>query len=296
MSRVSPAARVRPPAERILRVRRRMLQTPVVRFWHPGTGRTVTVIGVVHAARAGYYRRLNVILARLEAAGALVFYEWVGSAAETEWSAASHAERDARDAVMADSRETSQAVCRYLGWVRQAEALAYAASWRNVDITDLELVQRAGAQAMLDHHEVYEDMFGSKPDDRRDVAAGVGAVMLMRLISLDRYQLLVHMADSSVSRAMIDDRNDRVLAALPSDRDCVLIWGCNHVPGLAAGLRQAGYRRQAGAWLDAGEFPPLRASAKAAWGVFPETRRKGPDRADQGSGAVGPGSAGSSGI
>jgi hypothetical protein len=140
-----------------------------------------------------------------------------------------------------------------------------------VDITDLELVQRAGAQAMLDHHEVFEDMFGSKPDDRRDVAAGVSAVMLMRLISLDRYQLLVHMADSSVSRAMIDDRNDRVLAALPSDRDCVLIWGCNHVPGLAAGLRPAGYRRQASAWLDAGEFPPLRASAKAAWGYSGKT-------------------------
>jgi hypothetical protein len=260
MSRVPLAARVRPPAERILRVRRRMLQTPVVRFWHPGTGRAVTVIGVVHAAQAGYYRRLNVILARLETAGALVFYEWVGSAAETEWSAASQAEHDARDAVMADSRETSQAVCRYLGWVRQAEALAYAASWRNVDITDLELVQRAGAQAMLDHHEAFEDMYGSRPDDQRDVAAGVGAVMVMRLISLDRYH--------------------RVLAALPSDRDSVLIWGCNHVPGLAAGLRQAGYRRQASAWLNAGEFPPLRASAKAAWGVFTENRRGDPGRKD----------------
>jgi hypothetical protein len=280
MSRVSLAARVRPPAERILRVRRRMLQTPVVRFWHPGTGRTVTVAGVVHAAQAGYYRQLNAILARLEAAGALVFYEWVGPAAETEWSAASQAEHDARDAVMADSRETSQAVCRYLGWVSQAEALAYAASWRNVDITDLELVQRAGAQAMLDHHEAFEDMLGSRPDDQRDVAAGAGAVMLMRLISLDRYQLLAQWADTSVSRAMIDDRNDRVLAALPSDRDSVLIWGCNHVPGLAAGFRQAGYRRQASAWLNAGEFPPLRASARAVWGVFRENRRGDPGRAD----------------
>jgi hypothetical protein len=287
MSRVSLAARVRPPADRILRVRRRTLQTPVVRFWHPGTGRTVTVAGVVHAAQPGYYRRLNVILARLEAAGALVFYEWVGSAAETEWSTASQAEHDARDAVMADSQETSQAVCRYLGWVSQAEALVYAASWRNVDITDLELVQRAGAQAVLDHHEAFEDMFGSRSDDQRDVAAGVGAVMVMRLISLDQYQLLVHMADSSVSRAMIDDRNDKVLASLPSDRDSVLIWGCNHVPGLAAGLRRAGYRRQASAWLDAGEFPPLRASAKAAWGVFTENRRGDPGRKDQGSGSAG---------
>jgi hypothetical protein len=280
MSLVSLAARVRPPAERILRVRRRLLQTPVVRFWHPGTGRAVTVIGVVHAAQAGYYRRLNVILARLEAAGALVFYEWVGSAAETDWLAAGEAERDARDAVLTDSREMSQAVCRYLGWVRQAESLAYAASWRNADVTDLELVQRAGAQAMLDQHEAFEDMYGSRPGDHRDVAAGAGAVMLMRLMSLDRYQVLARMADSSVSRAMIDDRNDKVLAALPTDRDSVLIWGCNHVPGLAAGLRQAGYRRQAGAWLNAGEFPPLQASAAAAWGVFRDSRRGAPGRKD----------------
>jgi uncharacterized protein YidB (DUF937 family) len=188
---------------------------------------------------------------------------------------------------MADSRETSQAVCRYLGWVRQTEVLAYAASWRNVDITDLELVQRAGAQAMLDQHEAFGDMFGSRPGDQRAVAAGVGAVMLMRLMSLDRYQLLARIADSSVSRALIDVRNDKVLAALPSDRDSVLIWGCNHVPGLATGLRRAGYRRQASAWLSAGEFPPLRASAQAAWGVLRENRRADPGREDQGSGLAG---------
>jgi hypothetical protein len=79
MSRVSLAARVQPPAERTLRVRRRVLQTPVVRFEHPRTGRTVTVAGVVHIARTSYYRQLGIMLTKLEAAGALVFYE--GSAA-----------------------------------------------------------------------------------------------------------------------------------------------------------------------------------------------------------------------
>src|SRR5690349_21223990 len=88
MSRVSLAARVRPPQERALRIRRRMLQTPVVRFEHPRTGRTVTVAGVVHIARASYYWQLGITLRKLEAAGALVFYEGIGRAAETEWSVA----------------------------------------------------------------------------------------------------------------------------------------------------------------------------------------------------------------
>jgi hypothetical protein len=112
MSRVSLPARVRPPEERALRIRRRMLQTPVVRFEHPKTGRTVTVTGVVHIARTGYYRQLGIMLTKLEAAGALVFYEGIGHAAETEWSAAGRAERDTWNTARTGSRELTQAACR----------------------------------------------------------------------------------------------------------------------------------------------------------------------------------------
>jgi hypothetical protein len=38
-----------------------------------------------------------------------------------------------------------QAACRYLGWVQQGEAMTFAGSWRNVDMNDLEVIQRAGA-------------------------------------------------------------------------------------------------------------------------------------------------------
>jgi hypothetical protein len=288
MSRVSLAARVRPPAERTMRVRRRMLQTPVVRFAYPKTGRTVTVAGVVHIARASYYRQLGIMLTKLEADGALVFYEGIGRAAETEWSAAGHAERDTWNTAQTGSRELTQAACRYLGWVRQGEALAYSASWRNVDMSELEFVQRKGAQDMLDMQEGFEDMLGNRARDQRDALMGVTMGMLLRLYSLDRYQMLSRWAATAYpgfSQLVVDERNDRALACLPPDRDSVLIWGYGHLPGLAAGLQRAGYRRQASAWLNAGEIPPLPASAKAVWAVL---RDQGP--------AGSSGSAGSSGM
>ncbi|MGD0243344.1 MAG: hypothetical protein ABSB59_23935 [Streptosporangiaceae bacterium] len=291
MSHVSLAARVRPPAERALRVRRRLLQTPVVRFEHQGTGRTVTVVGVVHIGQAAYYRRLNTVLARLEAAGALVCYEYVAPAADTEWSAVDPAERDGWNATVATNREISQAACRYLGWVLQAEAMAYAETWRNVDMTEAEFVQRGGALSLGGLDLSVKDLFGERSQDRQDVLLGHAAAALMRLVALDRYRLLRHVARSDSMRVMLDQRNERALASLPSDRDAVLIWGANHLPGLAAGLQQAGYRRQAGAWLSVGELPPLRTSAQAIWGVLREDRPGSAVAPGQD-----PGSAGSSGM
>lgn len=43
---------------RVLRVRRRMLQTPVIRYRHQKTGRTVTLVGTIHVGEAAYYKRL----------------------------------------------------------------------------------------------------------------------------------------------------------------------------------------------------------------------------------------------
>src|SRR6185437_10615843 len=286
MSRASLAARVRPPAERTMRVRHRMVQTPVVRFAHPKIGPAVTVAGVVHIARAGYYRQLGVMLTNLEAAGALVFYEGIGHAAETGWSAVGQADRDTWNSVQTGGKELTQAACRYLGWVRQWDALAYSASWRNVDMSAREFVQRKGAQDMLDAQEAVTGMLENRADDQRDALMGVGAGLLMRLHSLDRYQLVMRWAATAYpgfSQLVVDERNDRALACLPPDRDSVLIWGYGHLPGLAAGLRRAGYRRQASAWLNAGKLPPLRASTMAAWGAW---------HADQGSGD----SVGSSGM
>jgi hypothetical protein len=196
--------------------------------------------------------------------------------------------------VQTGGRELTQAACRYLGWARQGEALAYSASWHNADMSESEFVQRKGAQDMLDMQEGFVDMLGDRARDQRDALMGVTMAMLLRLSSLDRYQLLSRWAATGYpgfSQLVVDERNDRALACLPPDRDSVLIWGYGHLPGLAAGLQRAGYRRQASAWLNVGELPPLWASAKAVWaGLRAEHRaehREDPDRAGQGSGSAG---------
>ena len=290
MSRVPLAARVRPPADRTLRVRHRMVQTPVVRFVHRKTGRTVTFVGVTHIGQASYYRQIHIILTRVEAAGALIFYEGLGPAAGPEWSATSQAEIDGWNAATTDRRELTQAACRHLGWVRQGAAMSAAVSWQNVDMTDLEFVQRSGARALAEQQEAFEDVLGNRSRDQRDVLTGVGLAMMMRLTSLDRYKLALRWASTAnpdFSQMVVDDRNERALAALPPDRDSALIWGCEHLPGLAAGLRGAGYLSQASAWLNVGELPPLWASAKAVWAVLREGQLGDRDGADQGSASAG---------
>lgn len=275
MTSVGIAARVRPPQDRALRVRHRILQTPVVRFEHRRTGRAVTVVGVVHIAPARYYRQLNAIITKLEAGGALVCYEYVGRAAEADWSAVSPAEREGWDAATARRGELAEAACRYLGWVGQAGGLVYAASWRNVDMNEAEIVQRADAEErdLLVQDVSIADLFGDRPPDRQDIVAGVAAATLMRVISLDRYRLLMRVVGEDLTRVVVGDRNERALASLPSDQDAVLIWGSQHLPGLAAGLDRAGYRRGASTWVNTAELPSLWASARAIGSVLRADRR-----------------------
>jgi hypothetical protein len=57
-------------------------------------------------------------------------------------------------------------------------------------MSESEFVQRKGAQDMLDMQEGFVDMLGDRARDQRDALMGVTMGMLLRLSSLDRYQLL----------------------------------------------------------------------------------------------------------
>jgi hypothetical protein len=60
-------------------------------------------------------------------------------------------------------------------------------------------------------------------------------------------------------------RNRRVLASLPTNSDAVLPWGAAHLPGLAAGLRKAGYRRRDTIWVTVGRLPTIWQIVKDCW-------------------------------
>ncbi len=80
---------------------------------------------------------------------------------------------------------------------------------------------------------------------------------------MDRFRLLrrwtLRTVSSGVYRhlspVMIEERNNGALARLPLDADAVLLWGSDHLPGLAAGLKRAGYRRRSTSWVAVGELP-----------------------------------------
>jgi hypothetical protein len=241
------------PVTGILRVRHRVLQTPVIIYEHRRTGRTVTLVATSHIGQAAYYDQLRAMLTD-EEAGALIYYEMINPAAGSSWAAASGDERAARDALNHEVRETFQAACRYLGWVTQA-ALAYSPSWRNADMTDLELIRRAGPRNILTSGT-------ASGIDHLDVLMGAGVAVLFRLFPFDRFGLLSRFSvwgdvDWHIRHVVTDESNSRVLASLSPDVDIVLLWGAGHLPGLTAGLKTAGYRRRRTMWMNVGELPAI---------------------------------------
>ena len=253
------------PVTRVLRVRRRILQTPVITYEHRRTGRTVTLVATSHIGQAAYYEQLRAMLTEMEAAGALIRYEMVSPAASSEWAAASAAERAARATSQDAGRESLQAACRYLGWVTQA-TLTYSPSWHNADMTDLELVRLVGPQNLLTSGK-------AAGMDYLDMHMGEGAAVMFRLLPFDRFGLLSRLSvsgdiDRHISHVVIDERNSRTLAGLSPDVDSVLLWGAGHLPGLATGLKTAGYRRRRTAWVNVGELPAIWPSIRAFWAAL----------------------------
>jgi hypothetical protein len=243
---------------RCLRVRHRMLQSPVVRYEHRESGRRVTVVATVHVGPAAYYQRLRTMINEMESAGAVVCYESPGPATKPETAA------------RGGDRAEAQAAGRYLGWVDQSAALGGSPTWRNTDMTSDELARRAGPQHLQTWQRAGEDFTGLTQDQQEAFAGGASA-LLLRLAQLpwfDHFQRVVARRAGDAQRVIeveTRDRTSHVLASLPAESDAVLPWGAGHLPGLAAGLRTAGYRRRDTSWVTVGRLPAIWPSVKALW-------------------------------
>jgi len=253
------------------RVRRRVAQTPVVRYENRETGRTVTLIATMHSGTNAYFSKLNELIAGLEGMGAVVCFEGIRPAAEEEWAQAADRERAARGLSLPVNG--LQAMCRYLGWVEQSVGLKYSPSWRNVDMTELELVRQAQPHNVTESSTAFSDLFAGLTPEQLGEITGSGEALLVRLLSLDYFDLLRRLsvraassdAHRNVGRVMVEERNRGALARLPKDADAVLLWGSGHLPGLAAGLKEAGYRRRSTAWVPVGELPAVWPSLRVYW-------------------------------
>jgi hypothetical protein len=248
-----------------------MAQTPVIRYENRKTGRTVTLIATMHSGTNAYFSKLNDIIAGLEAMGAVVCCEGIRPAAEEEWARAADGERAARGLSVPVSG--LQALCRYLGWVEQSAGLTYSPSWRNVDITELELVRQAQPHNVSAMSDGFADLFGGLTPEQFGEVGGSIETVLLRLLSLDYFDLVWRLsartassdAYRNVARVMLEERNRGALARLPSDADAVLLWGSGHLPGLAVGLKKAGYRQRSTTWVPVGELPAVWPSLRVMW-------------------------------
>jgi hypothetical protein len=257
---------------RYSRVRRRILQTPVVRFQNPQTGRSVTIVATVHVGPAAYYERLHTIINEMESAGAVVCNESAGPTTKQEWAAASDEERAAWDGERRGRPVFNKAAGRYLGWADQPAAPPRPPSWRNADLPTLEYLRRAGPQNLLWEQQGAAEAFTGLTRDQQEAFAGAGYAVFFRLTQFVPLGLLRRSlrrlggnAARSIDDARVEERNRHVLASLPPDSDAVLPWGGAHLAGLAAGLREAGYRRRDTTWVTVGQLPAFWPSLKAWW-------------------------------
>lgn len=163
-------------------------------------------------------------------------------------------------------REFSRAAGRYFGWAEQWTTLGNPASWRNADLASLEFVRRAGPQNLLGRQRAAEGFTGLTQLQQEALVGGVYAVGV-RLAQFDWFRLFVRLVarlvgdpTRRIDDVVFEDRNSHLLASPPVDSDAA-----GHLPGLAAALCKAGYRRRDTRWVTVGRLPAIWPSVKALW-------------------------------
>jgi len=216
---------------------------------HPGTGRTVTLVGTMHIGDATYFGRLSTVLDRLAADGAEIHVEGISRHDEdrlTDW------ERDRLDEAdgWADA-ETAGAAVRLLSLESQGANLRLPDGTRNVDLSHAELLRGVG-------WDNYRRLFAIEPAG--PPAPGFGPVVRAAV----RFQLRHSRAledlrslrprNRRVHRVVIGERNRRAFTGAVEALgrgDVVLVWGTDHLPGLARLFRAAGCRLRHQEWFRA---------------------------------------------
>jgi len=231
-----------------LRVAGRRVETAVWTLRHPRTGRTATLVGTMHIGDARYFDELSEMLAGLAAGGAEVHLEGIAHREDdrvTEWERARLAEAKGWR-----NPETSGTAVTLLR-VESQSLLRLPEETRNIDLSHAELLRRLGWGA-------YRRLFALGPTTLPGpgLAPIVRAAIRFQLRHSRGLELLRSTRPGSrrVNRVVIDERNAVAFAGAADAlerRDVVLVWGADHLPGLARLFARAGYRPLAERWLSA---------------------------------------------
>jgi hypothetical protein len=252
-SRMRLAPPVAPPASvhgthLALRITKDRARTAVWTLTRSTTGRTVTLVGTMHIGDPTYYRKLSSLLAGLAEAGAEVHVEGISrrdGECLSEWE-----EDRLAEAGTWDDAETAGAAVNLLRLESQSANLQLPDGTRNIDLSHAEILRRVGWAN-------YRRLFHSKPAPRCEAGFGpaVRAVLRFELHhtrAIEGLQSLSH-RHRRLNRVVIRERNGRAFAGATealSRGDVVLVWGTDHLPGLARLFEGSGYRLRREEWFE----------------------------------------------
>jgi hypothetical protein len=249
-----------------LRRRRSDLLTPVRDYVHRDSGRRVTVVSTMHIGEADYYARLRDVVTDREACGATVQCE--GSSLLVTNEDREAAAGAAREALDARSRllDLTRQTAPLLGWTFCLDAMPVADTWQIVDISEVEVIERNGAEVILRHARRASLLLDLPDGDAKAVhrfrlMASVGLRAAARVSRSDRERRA-----TPTDAVVLHYRTEVALTGLDdTDRDVVLIWGGRHLPGLDAGLVDRGYVLTSEVWQRVGRLPSV---PRAIAGLF----------------------------
>jgi len=223
--------------------------TAVRTFTHPDSGRTVTLVGTMHIGQHRYFRQLSYVVEALSAAGAEVHVEGINHLAESEptaWERDRLAEADG----WADP-ETTGVTVSLLRVESQGVRLRLPEGVRNVDLSHLQLLRRLGWD---NYRRVFSPPHADPSSPRLGpIARAIIRFQFRHLRLVNRFASL-RRRDRHIAEVVIEERNQMAFAAATealTRGDVALVWGTQHVPGLATLFRAQGYRLCREEWFEA---------------------------------------------
>jgi hypothetical protein len=230
-----------------LRVSGNRVQTAVWVFRRPDTGRTATLVGTMHIGDTRYFGQLSALLDGLAGRGAEVHVEGIAHRGE-EGLTALERRRLATAGTWAN-RESSGAAVTALEAESQS-SLRLPEGSRNIDLSHIELLRRIGWKE-------YRRLFRPPPAGAPQLSGAAAKAAIRFQLRHNRGLEMIRFLSPRqrrLNRVVITERNAVAFAGAVGaleERDVALVWGCDHLPGLARRFAGAGYRLTEQRWFDA---------------------------------------------
>jgi hypothetical protein len=202
----------------------------------------------MHIGAPRYFRELSTVVDRLGTAGAEVHVEGISRHHDDRLTAREQ-QRLNEAARWADPERTGAAVT-LLRAASQSVWLQLPAGVRNLDLSHVELLRGVGWD---NYQRLFAPAIESPAPRLGPVTRAAVRFQVRHRRALDQVKAL-RPRNRLVNRVVIKERNHLAFAGAAqalARRDVVLVWGADHLPGLARLFRADGYRLRSVQWFDA---------------------------------------------